>query len=142
MRSPLGDEFAEEVRRSREETRLGGSIWRQLSGRDPSCGTARALATVRALARRTPPAMRERAATLAGDAAPQAGVVAARARRDIRFKALLDLWLYAHVPLSFALLAALSPHIIVRLLLLGLSGAVRCKVRYLSRHRSGSVSHS
>lgn len=36
----------------------------------------------------------------------------ARARADIRFKAALNLWLYFHVPLSFALLAALSAHII------------------------------
>ena len=34
------------------------------------------------------------------------------ARTDIRFKAALNLWLYFHVPLSFALLAALSAHII------------------------------
>ena len=36
----------------------------------------------------------------------------ARARTDIRFKAALTLWLYIHVPISFALLAALSAHII------------------------------
>ena len=35
-----------------------------------------------------------------------------RARRDVRYKALLDLWLYVHVPLSFALLAALISHIV------------------------------
>ena len=38
--------------------------------------------------------------------------VLARARRDIRFKALMDLWLYFHVPVSFALLAALTAHIV------------------------------
>jgi len=36
----------------------------------------------------------------------------ARARRDVRYKALLDIWLYVHVPLSFALLGALIAHII------------------------------
>jgi len=35
-----------------------------------------------------------------------------RARRDIRYKAIMDLWLYAHVPLSFALLAALVAHVV------------------------------
>lgn len=33
-------------------------------------------------------------------------------RRDLRFKAYMDLWLYIHVPLSFALLAALIVHIV------------------------------
>ena len=33
-------------------------------------------------------------------------------RRDMQLKAYLDLWLYIHVPMSFALLAALTAHII------------------------------
>ena len=35
-----------------------------------------------------------------------------RVRRDMRFKALMRVWLYFHVPLSFALLAALIAHIL------------------------------
>ena len=35
-----------------------------------------------------------------------------RARRHLRFKALLQIWLWAHVPLSFALLAALVAHVV------------------------------
>lgn len=35
-----------------------------------------------------------------------------RVRQDLKFRALMQLWLYFHVPLSFALLAALSAHII------------------------------
>jgi len=34
-----------------------------------------------------------------------------RARRELQHKALLDLWLYVHVPLAFALLAALVAHV-------------------------------
>ena len=107
----LGDEFVAEVRRSREETRLGGSAWRQLSGRDPRCGTARALARVQELAREVPAGMSERAAGLAV-ALHRKQELLQRAHRDIRLKALLDLWLYVHVPLSFALLAALAAHVI------------------------------
>lgn len=36
----------------------------------------------------------------------------ARLRRNIQYQAFLDIWLYAHVPLSFALLAALIVHIV------------------------------
>jgi hypothetical protein len=34
-----------------------------------------------------------------------------RARRDVMFKARLDLWLYIHAPLSIAFLVALLTHI-------------------------------
>jgi len=107
----LGDDFAEEVRRSREETRLGGSLWRQLSGRDPHCGTDQALLRVRALAKDAPPATSERAANLLVTLRRKQELLQ-RARRDIRYKTLLDLWLYTHVPLSFALLAALIAHVV------------------------------
>ena len=35
-----------------------------------------------------------------------------RLRQDIRYKARMDVWLYVHVPLTFALLAALTAHIV------------------------------
>ena len=35
-----------------------------------------------------------------------------RVRRDIRLRGLLQLWLFFHVPLSFALLAALIAHVV------------------------------
>lgn len=36
-----------------------------------------------------------------------------RIRRDVQIRAILKIWLYVHVPLSFALLAALITHVIV-----------------------------
>ena len=33
-------------------------------------------------------------------------------RRDLQYKAYMDMWLYIHVPLSFGLLAALATHIV------------------------------
>lgn len=108
---PLGDEYVREVQRSRDETRLGGSLWRQLSGRDPSCATARALARVRELANNAPPALSAQASALLVPLGRKDDLLR-RARRDIRYKALMDLWLLFHVPLSFALLATLTAHII------------------------------
>lgn len=35
-----------------------------------------------------------------------------RVRKDIQYKAIMDIWLYFHVPLTFALLAALVTHIV------------------------------
>ena len=35
-----------------------------------------------------------------------------RVRKDIQYKAVMDIWLHIHVPMTFALLAALLTHII------------------------------
>ena len=42
----------------------------------------------------------------------QKEVALARLRQHLRIRALLEIWLYVHVPLTFALIAALSAHII------------------------------
>ena len=35
-----------------------------------------------------------------------------RIRQQMRIRALLEVWLYVHVPLTFALIAALAAHIV------------------------------
>jgi len=99
------------VERSVDRTCLGGSAWRLVSGTDRSCPTAAGLREWPPLARR-----------LTGEAAKldkevfalmlKKNELLARARRHLRHQALLDLWLYVHVPLAFALLAALAAHVI------------------------------
>jgi hypothetical protein len=39
------------------------------------------------------------------------GAALDRIRQHLRIKALLEVWLYLHVPLTFALIAALAAHI-------------------------------
>jgi hypothetical protein len=107
----LPDEVFALVDRSVTGTRLGGGFLRLLSGIDPGCPTAAAIAGWSAAARR-----------LTGDSARLGKDVYSlllrkqqlleQARRDLRHKALLDLWLYFHVPLAFMLLAALVAHVI------------------------------
>jgi hypothetical protein len=108
---PLDDSMATIIRGSLDSTPIGGSMWRQVSGRYPDCGTARALAQLRAgpAASQAEPDETWRAFRSKLD--EKAGLVA-RLRRDIRYKALMDVWLYLHVPLTFALLAALIAHIV------------------------------
>ena len=92
-------------------TRLGGSFLRLVSGRDRQCPTAAAVAAWPRIAR-----------SLTGEAARldkevyglllQKHQMLERARRDLQHKAIIDLWLYFHVPLAFMLLAALVAHVI------------------------------
>jgi hypothetical protein len=108
---PLGDEFVREVQLAQERTHIGGSMRRQLSGRDPNCGTTTALMRVRALAAQAP-AERQAAINALLVALGKKQELVGRARQDVRMKAMMDIWLYVHVPLSIALLASLAAHII------------------------------
>lgn len=125
----LSVELAQLVQDAVSRTRLGGSVWAQLSGRDPSMlmlappfhpGCARLarnpaqatlieqLALQEAATQRT----EQKAAlqTLCGLTAEKA-MLQRKLRQDVKLQALLQFWLYLHLPLSFALLAALAIHV-------------------------------
>jgi hypothetical protein len=99
------------VEKSVQGTRLGGGFVRIVRGTDPGCPTAAAV-------REWP----QHAKRLTGDSAKldkevfglllQKQQLLGRARRDLRYKAILYLWLYVHVPLAFMLLAALIAHVV------------------------------
>ncbi|HEX5775956.1 MAG TPA: hypothetical protein VFX95_04675 [Caulobacteraceae bacterium] len=99
---PLGQARAEIVRLSLEETKLGGGFTRRLGGVYADCGNRRALAKARG-----DPALEQVAGLLTRKEA-----ALARARRHIRLRALLEVWLYVHVPATIALLVALTAHIV------------------------------
>ncbi|CAM9491621.1 unnamed protein product, partial [Phaeothamnion confervicola] len=106
-----GDEINQIVLDAAQNTRIGGGVIRQLSGDDPDCATRDANRVVRHLADSAPPGQAEGFRALLGLLARKEELLA-RARRDVRYKSLLDIWLYVHVPLSFALLGALIAHIV------------------------------
>lgn len=107
----LPDDLMALVHGAVEGTRLGGSVGRIVSGRDPSCPTAAAV-------REWP----EHAKRLTGDGARaakdvyglllQKNALLERARRDLVYRARIEWWLYLHVPLAIALLAALAAHVV------------------------------
>jgi hypothetical protein len=110
------DETAAVILRAVETTAIGGSLRRQLSGRYPECTTAAALAYFSradiAASVAQPPEIRDIRMLL-----EEKALLLVRARRDIGFKAMMEVWLYIHVPLTFALLAALLAHIVAVLYL-------------------------
>ena len=92
-------------------TRIGGTWWQQLAGRDARCPTAAAVTGLQTIGN-----------TLRGNDARvnqqlyalmvRKQELVARARRAVALKARLDVWLYVHVPLSIALIAALVAHVV------------------------------
>ncbi|MEO7177274.1 MAG: hypothetical protein ABIW83_00380 [Allosphingosinicella sp.] len=108
---PLGDEEAGIVRLALDDDPFRGGLRRRLSGRYPRCRSALALAEAR---RRLTLATGADAQALEGVAAvlERKCAALARIRAHLRIKALLEIWLYVHVPVTFALLAALAAHIV------------------------------
>jgi hypothetical protein len=107
----LPDTINQLVLSAAQETRIGGSWRRQLAGTDPDCATAAAVDKLQVIGK-----------TLRGEEARvnqklytvllRKQELLARVRRDVAYKARLDLWLYLHVPASVALLAALLAHVL------------------------------
>ena len=108
---PLAQGEATIVRRALAEDPFQSGLGRRLWGHHRRSPTARALAAMR----------RRRGGATDSDAAAIEAVVQlldrncaalARIRRHLRIRALLEVWLYIHVPLAFALIAALTAHVI------------------------------
>ncbi|MEO8002025.1 MAG: hypothetical protein ABI644_09115 [Arenimonas sp.] len=107
----LPDEINQTVLNASQQTRIGGGFFQQLSGRQKNCPTALALQKIQ-----------HAGAHLKDDQARinrelyfqmlNKQTLINRAREDVMFRARLEVWLYFHVPLSIALLAALLAHIV------------------------------
>ena len=107
----MSDEVNQAVLASIQQTRIGGGVYAQLRERVSSCPTTSAVKLIKT-----------GAGTVKGDAARKhqdlysmmlrKERLVGRARTDIRYKAIMDIWLFFHVPLSVALLAALVAHIV------------------------------
>lgn len=108
----LPDEVNELVLKARQGTRLGGSLLQQLRGRQRDCPTIAAARQVLKLGSKyimsdQPKLLRELYAVLLRKES-----LVLRARREIMLKARMRFWLFLHVPLTLALLAALSTHVV------------------------------
>lgn len=108
---PLDHEDARIVSLALDDDAFAGGLYRRLSGRYPRCRTARALAEVRG---RLAVASGEQRDALEGVVGllERKGAALARIRQHLRIKALLEVWLYVHVPVTFALIAALAAHVV------------------------------
>jgi hypothetical protein len=107
----LPDNINQLVLAAAQQTRIGGSWRRQLSGTDPDCATTAAVDKLQAIGK----ALRGEEARVNQKLYAvllRKQELLAKVRRDVAYKARLDLWLYLHVPASIALLAALAAHVL------------------------------
>jgi hypothetical protein len=108
---PLGHEDTRIVRRSLDDDAFGGGLYRRLSGRYPRCRTARALAEMRHRLALAPDDQTDTLESVVALLERKAAALG-RIRNHLRLKGRLEVWLYVHVPLTFALIAALAAHIV------------------------------
>lgn len=106
----LPDEVNRVVERA-ATARIGGGFLRRLRGDRVRCPTRAAPARLRELGARYTGEQANLNQQLVSALARKSALLD-RARRDVRVRTLLETWLYFHVPLSFALLAALIAHVV------------------------------
>jgi hypothetical protein len=108
---PLGQQHAELVQSSLDQDPFGGGIIRRLGNRYPACKTRKAhdeILRVTSSQPRVSDDPLEKVDSLLG----RKRAILARTRKHSQLKALLEIWLYIHVPLTFALIAALIAHVV------------------------------
>lgn len=108
---PLPQEQAALVRLSLEQDPFGGGLWRRLSGRYAGCATAQAHAQLRRSTAHKPDVGNDPLEKVDGLLERKQAMLA-QLRRHLRLRALLEVWLYIHVPATFALIAALTAHVV------------------------------
>ena len=108
---PLSDADSEIVLGSLGEDPFGGGVWRRLTGNYPRCGNRRALQIMRgrlAQAGGREEATVEHVVTLL----ERKAAALQRIRNYVQRRALLEIWLYIHVPLTVVLIVALVAHVV------------------------------
>jgi hypothetical protein len=108
---PLSDEDSAVVVGSLGEDPFGGGVWRRLSGAHPRCGNMHALEIIRER-HDDSSGKEEQALEQVLQLLEKKAAALQRLRGYIRRRALLEVWLFVHIPLTFVLIAALTAHII------------------------------
>ena len=108
---PLDEASAALVRSSIREKIFSRSLRRRLARHHPRCPTARGMEKLRKTAALAAAQDRDNLVRVIMLLERKQALLD-RARRHVRYRALLELWLYVHVPFTFALLAALTIHIV------------------------------
>lgn len=108
---PLSQYHAGLVRESLDQNSFGGGLLARLANSYPRCATRRVHRQIRLETGPRPDTGTDPLERV--DALLERKLsILARVRRHLQLKALLEIWLYIHVPATFALIAALIAHIV------------------------------
>jgi hypothetical protein len=108
---PLSDPDSEVVIGSLGEDTFGGGVWRRLTGSYPRCGNRRALQIMRGRLAETSGKQQQSVEQVVTLLERKAAALQ-RVRGYVQRRALLEVWLYVHIPLTFVLIAALLAHVV------------------------------
>ena len=108
---PLDQNHAELVRSSLDQDPFGGGIIRRMANRYPACNTRKAHDEI-LLIMGSQPGDKDDPLEKVGSLLGRKRAILARTRKHLQLKSMLEIWLYLHVPLTFALIAALVAHIV------------------------------
>ena len=100
------------TRTSARRMMVGGSFRRQLAGTDVRCPTRDACVTLMRFETSSLMSWQVKKYEQLVTEMTRKSALTDRIRRDMRLRALLVVWLYFHVPLSFGLLAAVISHVV------------------------------
>lgn len=108
---PLDAETATLVGKSLDEDPFAGSFWNRTTGKYPNCTTRSTAAELRRI-RTYRPRIASDPLDKVDALLTRKEAMLGRMRRHLKLKSWLQAWLYVHVPVTFALIAALSAHIV------------------------------
>lgn len=105
---PLSGPAAALVHRALDEDVFGLGLWRRLAASETPGATAEAREAIAVAAIGQPAEAITRVKALLAEKQ----VLIARIHRHLHLRSLLEIWLYVHVPMTIALIAALTAHIV------------------------------
>lgn len=104
---PLGVAESDLIIAAIDQDVFAGGLWGRLTGSYPRCATSRAVAQLPNISSRDPEAAQQVLQLL-----EERKHKLTQFRRHLRIKALLEVWLFIHIPVTIALLAALFAHVV------------------------------
>ena len=108
---PLAVEETKILRRSLDDDPFRGGLIARLRGKYPKCRTELARIALSERIEASPEGQKQ-AIIAAVRLLERKEAVLSRIRQQTRIRAMLEVWLYVHVPVTFALIAALAAHIV------------------------------
>ena len=107
---PLSEAQARVVQMSLDDSRVGGHLWRRLSGGRGGCGNQRALSRLTGLRRQATDVQLQMLDRIE-ELLQRKAAALAQVRRHLQIRAWLSVWLAVHVPTTIALIGAITAHV-------------------------------